>query len=80
MGRKQLFIDAEKSGNVGRYINHSCRPNSIAISYTTTEGYVVVGIYAKMDIDVNTEITIDYGWIEEPNIRKNIYFLIYSSI
>ena len=27
------------------------------------------------DIDVNTEITIDYGLIEDPKIRKNILFL-----
>jgi histone-lysine N-methyltransferase SETD1 len=80
MRRKSLYVDAEKSGNVGRYINHSCTPNSIAITFTTIEGYVVIGIYAKTNINVNQEITIDYGWEVDPKIRKFLYFLFYSNI
>lgn len=49
-------IDGSSRTNRARYINHSCKPNSEAISSQRS-----VKIYAKRRIKVGEEITIDYG-------------------
>lgn len=60
----QMCVDGSYYGNMLRYINHSCYPNS----YITTEikeGLPVACLFAYIDINPNTELTFDY-FINDP--------------
>ncbi|ENN77633.1 hypothetical protein D910_07611 [Dendroctonus ponderosae] len=62
------IIDATKSGNLARFINHSCNPNCYA-KVITIESRKKIVIYSKQPIGVNEEITYDYKFpIEEDKI------------
>ncbi|CAF0854976.1 unnamed protein product [Adineta ricciae] len=52
-------IDSTMKGNWARFINHSCEPNCVAEKWLVNGEYRM-GIFAKRDLDVNEEITIDY--------------------
>jgi histone-lysine N-methyltransferase SETD2 len=52
-------IDSTIKGNWARYINHSCEPNCSAEKWLVNGEYRM-GIFAKRDLDVDEEITIDY--------------------
>ncbi len=58
-------IDATKTGNVARFINHCCTPNCSA-KVIKLEGFKKIVIYANRDIEEGEEIT--YG---------NKFFLIF---
>lgn len=63
------MIDATKSGNVARFINHSCSPNCYAkiLSVGTQKK---ICIYGKRFIHRGEEITYDYKFpFEEEKIR-----------
>lgn len=62
-GDKSLktFIDPTKYGNIGRYINHSCEPNSKLIVMRVDDTIPILGIFANKDIAEDTEITYHYG-------------------
>jgi hypothetical protein len=53
---KRCTIDGSPRWNVGRYINHSCRPNAEAVG--RNGGIVFI---ASRRIEPDEEITIDYG-------------------
>jgi SET domain-containing protein len=53
---KHRIIDGSERGNIARYINHSCEPNSIAYSSGSR-----VWIWSKEAIKPGSAITIDYG-------------------
>lgn len=55
------FIDPSGFGNIGRYLNHSCSPNCALMPIRIENGVPKLGIFAKHDIDENTELTFDYG-------------------
>lgn len=57
----QIFIDPTQFGNIGRYINHSCEPNSIILPVRVDSPIPKLAIFSCKDILPNTEITIDYG-------------------
>ncbi|KAJ8312079.1 hypothetical protein KUTeg_009452, partial [Tegillarca granosa] len=62
------IIDATRSGNLARFINHCCTPNCYA-KIITVESQKKIVIYSKRDIDVNEEITYDYKFpIEDEKI------------
>ncbi|XP_033748294.1 histone-lysine N-methyltransferase SETD1-like isoform X2 [Pecten maximus] len=64
----ETIIDATKSGNLARFINHCCNPNCYA-KVITVESQKKIVIYSKRDIDVNEEITYDYKFpIEDEKI------------
>ncbi|XP_041348148.1 histone-lysine N-methyltransferase SETD1-like [Gigantopelta aegis] len=64
----ETIIDATKTGNLARFINHSCNPNCYA-KIISVEGLKKIVIYSKRDIDVNEEITYDYKFpIEDEKI------------
>jgi len=52
-------IDSTIKGNWARFINHSCEPNCVAEKWLVNGEYRM-GIFAKRDLDINEEITIDY--------------------
>lgn len=47
---KDLVIDAERKGNMARFMNHSCDPNCESEKWTVN-GNTRVGIFAKRDIE-----------------------------
>jgi SET domain-containing protein len=53
---RKWAIDGRARTNLGRYVNHSCRPNAIAY----LEGRRV-WIWSRRAIDAGEEITINYG-------------------
>ncbi|CAH1233887.1 SETD1B [Branchiostoma lanceolatum] len=63
-----MIIDATKTGNLARFINHCCNPNCYA-KIITVESYKKIVIYSRRDIAVNEEITYDYKFpIEDEKI------------
>jgi SET domain-containing protein len=56
--------DAAFGGNIGRYVNHSCRPNC----YSDIVGDRI-WIRALRDIEPGEELTYDYGTGGEARIR-----------
>lgn len=54
-------IDAYRRGNIGRYINHSCAPNS-QVEKWLVDGQYRMAVFAFRDIGVNEEITYDYNF------------------
>ncbi|KAL6655791.1 hypothetical protein ACP70R_006617 [Stipagrostis hirtigluma subsp. patula] len=54
-----MVIDATNKGNMSRYINHSCEPNS-EMQKWTVDGETRVGIFALRDIKKGEELTYDY--------------------
>ncbi|XP_044258627.1 probable histone-lysine N-methyltransferase set-23 [Tribolium madens] len=57
---EKTFIDPTFYGNMGRYINHSCDPNSVLIPIRV-DNLPKLCIFAKESINKNTEITFNYG-------------------
>ena len=55
-----LFIDAKFKGSLGRYINHSCEPNSAGFVVYSL-GKRKLAIIATEDIPFGMEICFDYG-------------------
>ncbi|KAH9476999.1 Histone-lysine N-methyltransferase, H3 lysine-36 specific [Psilocybe cubensis] len=60
MLQKDEFIDATKSGGIGRFANHSCNPNCYVAKWTVGE-HVRMGIFAKRDIERHEELTFNYN-------------------
>ncbi|OWY94418.1 Variant-silencing SET protein [Phytophthora megakarya] len=54
------FIDAGYLGNISRFCNHSCQPNSRAEQWTV-KGVYRIAIVALLHIKTGEEITFDYG-------------------
>ncbi|CAF3172330.1 unnamed protein product [Rotaria socialis] len=52
-------IDSTIKGNWARFINHSCEPNCVAEKWLVNGEYRM-GIFAKRDLNITEEITIDY--------------------
>lgn len=67
---KQTFVDPSQFGNIGRYINHSCDPNSCIVPVRTDSLIPKLAIFACKDIDANEEITFSYGKYDN---LKDIY-------
>ncbi|KAL6518311.1 hypothetical protein OROMI_034012 [Orobanche minor] len=55
------FIDATKKGSLARFINHSCQPNCETRKWTVL-GETRVGIFAKEDISVGSELAYNYNF------------------
>lgn len=54
------FIDATKSGGIGRFANHSCNPNCYVAKWTVGT-HVRMGIFAKRSIKTYEELTFNYN-------------------
>ena len=53
-------IDGSEGGNATRYINHSCRPNCVAVEAYDASDDLVVEIRAKRAIKSGEELYLDY--------------------
>ncbi|KAJ7456920.1 hypothetical protein FB451DRAFT_1341958 [Mycena latifolia] len=60
MLQKDEFIDATKSGGIGRFANHSCSPNCYVAKWTVGE-HVRMGIFARRNITKHEELTFNYN-------------------
>ncbi|KAF9553862.1 SET domain-containing protein [Agrocybe pediades] len=60
MLQKDEFIDATKSGGIGRFANHSCNPNCYVAKWTVGDR-VRMGIFAKRNIQAYEELTFNYN-------------------
>ncbi|KDR78396.1 hypothetical protein GALMADRAFT_65042 [Galerina marginata CBS 339.88] len=60
MLQKDEFIDATKSGGIGRFANHSCNPNCYVAKWTVGT-QVRMGIFAKRNIQMHEELTFNYN-------------------
>ncbi|KAL5205606.1 hypothetical protein ABZP36_033815 [Zizania latifolia] len=58
-----MVIDATNKGNMSRFINHSCEPNT-EMQKWTVDGETRVGIFALRDIKVGEELTYDYKFVQ----------------
>ena len=56
-----LVIDGYRMGNMSRFVNHSCNPNS-EMQKWNVNGYYRMGLFAIRDIPVGEEITYDYNF------------------
>lgn len=54
------YIDGAVGGNETRYINHSCRPNCVALEVHGPRGVVGVDIHASEPIAHGQELFLDY--------------------
>jgi len=62
------IVDATMTGNLARFMNHSCDPNCIA-KIIEEEGKKKIVIYSCRDISQGEEITYDYKFpLEEDKI------------
>ncbi|KAF8064009.1 histone methyltransferase [Lyophyllum atratum] len=57
---RRQFIDATKSGGIGRFANHSCKPNCYVAKWTIGN-HVRMGIFAKRNIKQHEELTFNYN-------------------
>lgn len=53
------MIDAGPSGNLARFMNHSCQPNCETQKWNVL-GDIRIGLFAIEDIPPNTELTFNY--------------------
>jgi hypothetical protein len=60
---REMVIDATFKGNLSRYINHSCHPNS-ELQKWEIDGEIRIGIFAVTDIKHGEFITYDYQFIQ----------------
>ncbi|XP_066394087.1 histone-lysine N-methyltransferase ASHH3-like isoform X2 [Miscanthus floridulus] len=58
-----MVIDATNKGNLSRFINHSCEPNT-KMQKWTVDGETRVGIFALRDIKIGEELTYDYKFVQ----------------
>jgi len=62
-------IDARRYGNIARFVNHSCDPNLIPVKVFIDHQdlkFPRIAFFAVRDIEVNEELSFDYGdkfWI-----------------
>ncbi|KAJ8762876.1 hypothetical protein K2173_023005 [Erythroxylum novogranatense] len=55
-------IDACGKGNLGRFINHSCDPNSRTEKWVVN-GEICIGLFALKDMKKGEEVTFDYNYV-----------------
>ena len=56
----EAFIDATKKGNLGRFCNHSCRPNCQVEKWVVGD-QLRMGIFARRPIAAGEELAFDYN-------------------
>lgn len=57
----KYYVDPAVFGNIGRYVNHSCEPNSRIVPVKVTNDVPKLCIFSTGRIAKKAEITFDYG-------------------
>uniref|UniRef100_A0A7C9ARY6 [histone H3]-lysine(4) N-trimethyltransferase n=1 Tax=Opuntia streptacantha TaxID=393608 RepID=A0A7C9ARY6_OPUST len=68
-----LIISAKDSGNVARFMNHSCSPNVFwqpVVYEQNGESFIHIAFFAMRHIPPMTELTYDYGLSPSESRRK----------
>ncbi|PSS32368.1 Histone-lysine N-methyltransferase [Actinidia chinensis var. chinensis] len=69
-----LVINANKGGNVARFMNHSCTPNVYWQPVLREQSYLHIAFFAICHIPPMKELTYDYGTVQpgkaEPRRKK----------
>ena len=60
-GELVTYIDPCKRGNIGRFLNHSCEPNSFIVPIRVENMVPKLCVFAIRDIQPGEEITYNYG-------------------
>ncbi|KAK9741238.1 hypothetical protein RND81_03G091500 [Saponaria officinalis] len=71
-----IIVNAKDSGNVARFMNHSCSPNVFwqpVVYEHNGEYYIHIALYAVRHIPPMTELTFDYGISQSENRRKRCF-------
>jgi len=64
------IVDATRRGNVGRFINHCCKPNAYARVVTVEPNVKKIVIIALVDLRAGDEVMYDYKFpIEDDKVR-----------
>ncbi|EUD69176.1 hypothetical protein C922_00039 [Plasmodium inui San Antonio 1] len=58
---RDVHIDSKRKGNISRFVNHSCSPNSVSQKWIV-RGFYRIGIFAQQDIPAGEEITYNYSY------------------
>lgn len=58
--QKNVFVDATKKGNLGRFCNHSCNPNCYVDKWVVGEK-LRMGIFAERSIKAGEELVFNYN-------------------
>ena len=58
------FVDATKTGNLARFINHSCEPNLTMIPVRVNQVEPAFALFAAKDIEEGAELTFSYGSVD----------------
>ncbi|XP_017776245.1 PREDICTED: probable histone-lysine N-methyltransferase set-23 [Nicrophorus vespilloides] len=69
----ETIIDPTSIGNIGRFANHSCKPNCNLLLIRIDCAYPKVCLFSNRIIDAEQEITFDYGSCEsvQPSLIEN---------
>mmetsp|Transcript_29211 Transcript_29211/g.54691 ORF Transcript_29211/g.54691 Transcript_29211/m.54691 type:complete len:89 (-) Transcript_29211:312-578(-) len=68
-------IDATDFGNIGRFINHSCDANLLAVSVrveTRDSRIPRIGIFTLRDVKAYEELTIDYNYYIDDRLPAHL--------
>ncbi|KAM9759947.1 histone-lysine N-methyltransferase SETMAR [Menidia menidia] len=57
----ETFVDPARAGNVGRFLNHSCRPNLVMVPVRVHSVTPRLALFAERDVDAGEELTFDYS-------------------
>ena len=69
---KEFYVDATSRGNISRFINHSCNPNSETQKWTVN-GELRVGFFTTREVQPGEELTFDYKYERYGNIAQKCY-------
>ena len=68
------IVDATRTGNIARFINHSCAPNLVVQKWFVNR-LPRLGLFATQDIPAGAEITYNYSvkWSGDPDLAQRCY-------
>ena len=69
---KDQFVDATCKGNISRFINHSCDPNSETQKWTVN-GELRVGFFTKRSVQPGEEVSFDYKYERYGNVAQKCF-------
>merc|ERR1712226_392996 len=69
---KELYVDATSKGNISRFMNHSCDPNSETQKWTVN-GELRVGFFTKREVKAGEELSFDYKYERYGNVAQKCY-------
>ncbi|KAJ1110546.1 hypothetical protein NDU88_007897 [Pleurodeles waltl] len=57
----ETFIDPANTGNIGRFLNHSCSPNLVMVPVRVDSMVPKLALFAAQDIQAGEELCYDYS-------------------